>query len=82
MDIRLFVQTPAGLDPNLFPEIQQRMDNDSCNAGKTQSITHREGNREEQGRVSSVFFDVESQVVIQDRCNVVGFASIIEGTVL
>jgi hypothetical protein len=77
MDIRLLMQTPPSLHPNLLPKVQKRMHKRRRNTRKAQPITQRKRRRQEQRRIRLVLLEVQRQVRVENSRHAVGRASVV-----
>ena len=62
VDIRLFRQGPAALDPDLLAEVQEGVHDRRRDARKGQPVRHRERRGQEQRRVALVLLQVERRL--------------------
>lgn len=77
MDVRLLLEGPASLNPDLFPKVQERMDQCRGDGCKAQPIAESEGCRQEKRAVSFVLFHVYGQIWVQNGGHVVFVSRII-----
>ena len=80
VDIGLFMQRTAGLDPDLLAEVQHSVHNCRGNSSEAEPIRHCERRRKEERTVFPVLLDVECRGVRKNSRDIIGFAGVIEGS--
>lgn len=71
MNVWLFAETATSLNPYLFTEIKQSVDESRRDTGKAESIAKRKCRGQEERRVSFVFFKVNCKIGLEDSRNVI-----------
>ena len=78
MDIRLLMQRASRLNPDLFPEVQERMHQCRRDAREAEAIRDCECRGEEKRAVLLIFVEIKCGIARQNLRDVVGCTRVVE----
>ena len=81
MDIRLLGERTTSLRPNLFTVVEKDVGEGSRDRSERETVGHGEGYGNEQGTVRPVSLEVKGGVFVNNACDIVGLASVVEGLI-